>query len=116
MPKNQLNDLQNFFKRYCNTLQVFGFNSARYDINFIKNYLLPILVNERDVEPNIIKKDNQFVSFKFGNVQLLDSSFFLGSAANLDKVWEQEKMQSFKDFLRWYNNKDVVPTLEPMQK
>ena len=25
-------------------------------------------------------------------------------------------MGSFKDFLRWYNNKDVVPTLETMQK
>jgi len=25
-------------------------------------------------------------------------------------------MQSFKDFLRWYNNKDVVPTLEAMKK
>ena len=25
-------------------------------------------------------------------------------------------MQSFKDFLRWYNNRDVVPTLEAMQK
>ena len=25
-------------------------------------------------------------------------------------------MTSFKDFLRWYNNKDVVSTLEPVQK
>ena len=25
-------------------------------------------------------------------------------------------MFTFKDFLRWYNNKDVVPTLEAMQK
>ena len=25
-------------------------------------------------------------------------------------------MQSFKDFLRWYNKKDVVPTLEAMKK
>ena len=25
-------------------------------------------------------------------------------------------MSSFKDFFRWYNNKDVVPTLEAMQK
>ena len=25
-------------------------------------------------------------------------------------------MSSFKDFLRWYDNKDVVPTLEAMQK
>ena len=34
----------------------------------------------------------------------------------LQKIWKQEKMSSFKDFLRWYNNKDVVPTLEAMQK
>ena len=25
-------------------------------------------------------------------------------------------MTSFRDFLRWYNNKDVVPTLDAMQK
>ena len=25
-------------------------------------------------------------------------------------------MSSFKDFLRWYNNKDAVPTLEAMPK
>ena len=25
-------------------------------------------------------------------------------------------MTTFRDFLRWYNNKDVVPTLEAMQK
>ena len=29
-------------------------------------------------------------------------------------IWNQES--TFKDFLRWYNNKDVVPTLEAMQK
>ena len=27
-----------------------------------------------------------------------------------------EGMKSFKDFLMWYYNKDVVPTLEAMQK
>ena len=45
--KNQLVDLQEHFERYCNVLPVFGFNSAKYDINLIKSYLLPILVNER---------------------------------------------------------------------
>ena len=33
----------------------------------------------------------------------------------LPKVWKQE-MSSFKDFLRWYNNKDLLATLEAMQK
>ena len=56
MQKNQLIDLQEHFERYCNVLPVFGFNSAKYDINLIKSYLLPILVNERDIEPTVIKK------------------------------------------------------------
>ena len=34
----------------------------------------------------------------------------------LQQIWKQEQMSSIKDFLRWYNNKDVVPTLEAMQK
>ena len=31
-------------------------------------------------------------------------------------IWIHEKMCTFKDFLRWYNNKDLVPTLEAMQQ
>ena len=31
-------------------------------------------------------------------------------------VWEQEQMATFRDFVNWYNNKDVVPTLEALQK
>ena len=34
----------------------------------------------------------------------------------LQSVWENNNMQHFSDFLKWYNNKDVVPTLEAMQK
>ena len=34
--KNQLIDLQEHFERYCNVLPVFGFNSAKKDINLIK--------------------------------------------------------------------------------
>ena len=34
----------------------------------------------------------------------------------LKVVWEQEKMVTFRDFVKWYSNKDVVPTLEAMQK
>ena len=34
----------------------------------------------------------------------------------LQSVWENNNMQKFSDFLKWYNNKDVVPTLKAMQK
>ena len=48
--RNQIKDLQESLKRYCNVLPVFGSNSAKYDLNLIKSYLLPILVNKRDIE------------------------------------------------------------------
>ena len=202
--KNQLIDLQESLERYCNVLSVFGFNSAKYDLKLVKSYLLPILVNEWDIEANVIKKANQFISFKLGGCQLLDILNFLGGATSLDsflkacktsekkgffpykwfdhpdkmqntelppydafhkklrslnpleakytdyvnplksgltteqavvklkpskppptgienyqylqQIWKQEQMSSFKNFLRWYNKKDVVPTLEAMQK
>ena len=34
----------------------------------------------------------------------------------LQSVWEDNNMQNFSGFLKWYNSKDVVPTLEAMQK
>ena len=204
MQKNHLIDSQEHFERYCNVFPVFGFNSAKYDTNLIKSYLLLILVNERDVEPTVIKEANQFVSFNFGDIQLLDIMNFFGRATSLDSflkayktkvtkgfflyegcecpekmnnkelpsydsffnilrnnnalekdykdfqnlvnsgltteqaviklrmdripptgaenfsylqsVWENHNMQYFSDFLKWYNNKDVVPTLDAMQK
>ena len=88
MQKNQLIHLQEHFERYCNTLPVFGFNSSKYDIHLIKSYLLLILVNEWQIEPTVIKKANQFVSFKFGDVQLLDIMNFHGGATSLDSFLE----------------------------
>ena len=34
----------------------------------------------------------------------------------LTSFWQQGNTRTFKDFLSWYDNKDVVPTLEAMQK
>ena len=204
MLKNQLVELQEHLERYCNVWPVFGFTSAKYDINLIKSFLLPILINERNMEPTVTEKTNQFVSFKYGDFQLLDIKNFLGGATSLDSflkayktaktkgffpyqwfdcpqkmsnselppheaffsklrnvnplekdysdyqkliscglkteealskmklskppfsgeknyqylldIWNHQNMCTFQDFLRWHNNKDVVPTLEAMQK
>ena len=94
MQKNQLIDLQEHFERYCNVLLVFGFNSAKYDINLIKSHLLPILVNERGIEPTGIRKANQVVSFKFEDIQLLDFMNFLG----LDSFLKGYKTKEAEDF------------------
>ena len=67
MQKNQLIELQEHLEPYCNVLPVFGFNSAKYDIKLIKSYLLSFLINQRNMEPTVIKKANQFVFFEHGD-------------------------------------------------
>ena len=102
--KNQLNDNQESLERYCNVLPVFGFSSAKYDLNLIKSYLLPILVNERDIEPTVIKKANQFISFKFGDIQLLDIMNFLGRATSLDSFVKAYKTSETSETEGFFHN------------
>ena len=48
-------------------------------------------------------------------IQLVPSTGF-ENYSYLKNIWEQYSKIIFKDFLQWYNNKDVFPTLEAMQK
>ena len=82
--KKQLIDLQENLERYCNVSLVLGFNRAKYYLILIKTYLLPVLVNARNIDSTVIKKLNQFISFKFGDLQLFDIMKSLGGATNLD--------------------------------
>ena len=117
MQKNQLIDLQEHFEPYCNVLPVFGFNSAKYDINLIKSYLLPILVNEQDIEPTVIKTANRLVSLKFGDIQILDIMNFLGGATRLDSFLKAYRTKETKGFFpyEWFDcpekmkNKELPP-------
>ena len=102
MQKNQLIELQEHLERYCNVLPVFGYYNAKYDINLIRAYLLPILINERNMEPAVNKKAYQFVSFKFGDVQLLDIMNFLGGATSLDSFLKAYKTAETKDFFPYH--------------
>ena len=106
MQKNQLIDLKEHFEQYCNTLPVFGFNSADYGINLIESYLLPTFVNERQIEPAFIKKAIQFVSIKFGEVQLVDIMNFLSGATSFDSFPKAYKTGETKRFIpnEWFDN------------
>ena len=117
MQKIQMIELQEHLERYCNVLPVFGFNTAKYDINLIKSCLLPNFINERNMEPIVIKKANQFVSCIFCDVQLLDIMNFLGGATSLDSFLKASKTSETKGFFpyEWFdcpqkmNNSELPP-------
>ena len=59
-------------------------NSGRYDLTLIKSYLIPYLIRDKEQETPAIKIANDFISFKFDDVQFLDKLKFLGGATTLD--------------------------------
>ena len=48
--------------------------------------------------------------------QLRDSNITEEEYEYLHRVWQEEGMETFKDFLEWYNNKDVAPFVQAVQK
>ena len=79
--------------------------------------MLPILVIDRVIEATVVKKANQFVSFKFGDIQVLDIMNFLGGATCLDFFLQAYETKETKVFFpyEWFdcpdkmNNKELPP-------
>ena len=92
--ENEPTVLLDHLKRSDNILLVFGFNSAKYGIDSLEIFLLTLLANKRRIEPIRIKRVKKFVSFEFGDVQLLDILNFLGGATSLDFL---ENSQDFRN-------------------
>ena len=104
--QKQLLDLQCHFNNYVETLPVFGFNSGKYDLNLIKSDLIPHLHNDKAVTPTVIKKANQFFSFKFGDVQFRDIVNFLVGATTLDsflKAYQSEETKGYFPY-EWFDS------------
>ena len=54
--KSQMFDLPVHFERCCYTLLVLGINRAKYKTKLIEAFLIPIVVNEQDIEQYNLKK------------------------------------------------------------
>ena len=118
--KNQLIDLKQDLERYVNSLPVFGFNCGRNYLNLIKSYLILYLIRDKDQEASVIKKGNDFISFKFeGDVQFFDIMKFLGGATTLDSFLNAYKASEMKGFFpfEWFDNPDKLdfPELPPYE-
>ena len=88
-------------------------------MNLIKTYLIPYLICDKEQETSVIKKANDFISFKFGDVQFLDIMKFLGGATILDFFLKAYKASETKGFFpyEWFDNpvKLDFPELPPYE-
>ena len=80
----KISKLRQDFENYYSTIPVFGFNTSRYDLNLIKEYLLHHLLIEKNVVPKVIRTGNKYIGMNFLGLQFLDILNFLGGVTTLD--------------------------------
>ena len=77
------------------------------------------MIRDKEQETSVIKKANDFISFKFGGVQFLEIMQFLGGATTLDSFLKAYKASETKGFFpyEWFDNPDKLdfPELPPYE-
>ena len=77
------------------------------------------MIRDKEQETSVIKKANDFISFKFGDVQFLDIMKFLGGATTLDSFLKAYKASETKGFFpyEWFDNPEKLdfPELPPYE-
>ena len=165
-----LKTLEEKLTAYIQELPVLGFNSGKYDLNAVKEFLFPYLIETQPVKFTVKRNSNHmclktdFLKFlditnylapgfsydqflkayeceqtkgffpcewvdgldKLDDTSLPPHAAFFSSLKNADitedeyqycqQVWGENRMSTFRDFLVWYNNLDVVPFLEAVEK
>ena len=165
-----LKELAEKLNAYIQELPVLGFNSGKYDLNAVKEFLFPYLIETQPVKFTV-KRNSNHMCLKTNFLKFLDITNYLAPGFSYDqflkayeceqtkgffpyewidsldnleetslppheafysslknaniteddyqycqRVWEGKEMSTFKDFLVWYNNLDVVPFLEALEK
>ena len=95
--KHPLEYLKEKLDAYLKELPVLGFNSGKYDINTVKQFLLPYLVKHEPVLFTV-KKNNNHMCIKTEHLKFLDITNYLApnfSYSDFLKAYEIEQTKGF---------------------
>ena len=76
--------LRDRFQEYVQELPVLSFNSGKYDVNAVKEFLFPVLVQNEGVQFTI-KRNHNFMCLKTPHLRFLDVTNFLAPGFSYDK-------------------------------
>lgn len=116
--QNQMknNKLQASLKDHLAELTVVGFNSGKYDLNVLKDLLIPLLVQKKGVKL-AIKRHQAYLALKTGSLTFIDISNFLAprcSYAEFLEAYNCEKAKGYfphewMDSLKKLDNPSIPP-------
>ncbi|KAL9983294.1 hypothetical protein ACROYT_G005441 [Oculina patagonica] len=115
LPKAQRQKIE----EWCNQVPVVGFNSGSYDLNLIKNNFADRLADITG-KVRVAKNCNKIMFLLTQGFRFLDIINYLGPGKAMKKWRACKKLfrekGTFADWLRYYNNLDVSPGLEALEK
>ena len=192
-PSNPYKTLMKQLHDWLHKLPVIGFNSGQYDLNAVKQFLVPYFLSKKEEEEEeemeqddkekeeeendgvgsffVIKRDNTFTCLSTDELKFLDITNYIAPGFSYDKylkaygcnitkgffpyeymnslsrlneivlppkeaffsqlknegisdedyvgcqvAWRDNGMTTLRDFLVWYNNRDVVPFLQAIDR
>ena len=74
--EHPLKKLRDRLEEYLKELPVLGFNSGKYDLNAVKEFLFPVLVQNEGIQFTV-KRNNNFMCLKTPHLRFLDVTNFL---------------------------------------
>ena len=114
---NKLVKLQQSFIHYCRQVPVLGFNSARYDLNLVKSYLIPWLQNdggsnsdEMSTDLTVIKKGSTYTQIGGRRFKFMDVINYLAGGFSYDKFLKAYKIAQTKSYFpyEWFDHIDKL--------
>lgn len=91
-------NLRDELEKYCKQLVCIGFNSAKYDINLIKSYLIKHLIPENGNDTFTVKRNNSYVCISTPTFKFLDITQYLSPGINYAGFLKAFDVQESKGF------------------
>ena len=111
--RDKLTSLLGSLYHYCRQIPVFGFNSAKYDLNLVKAHLIPWL--RKDVCPqkdqdtcdvSVIKKGSTYIQIGARRFKFLDISNYLAGGVSYSAFLKAYKIEEAKSYFpyEWFDH------------
>ena len=95
--EHPLKRLRDRLEENLKELPVLGFNSGKYDLNAVKEFLFPVLVQNEGVQFTV-KRNNSFMCLKTPHLHFLGVTNFLAPGFSYDKFLKAYKCPQTKGF------------------
>ena len=104
-----LNELAEKLNAYTQELPVLGFNSGKYDLNAVKEFLFPYLIKTQPVKFTV-KRNSNHMCLKTNSLKFLDITNYLAPGFSYDqflKAYECEQTKGFFPY-EWIDSLDKL--------